>query len=252
MIKNELEKLGFTAEEVNAYVAALEIGGGFVSSIARKAGSHRVTTYNTLENLHKKGFMKKTKKRGVMFYYPVNPQIILNQIEDSYKVAKSIVPQLIDLQNTYAFKPTIQFFEGKEQLKEVFDDLLMSKTEVIGYTNYQISTELFPEHTKYYSKEVLYRNTKHRLLCPNNNFHREYITSELKDRMESGLLEIFAVNPTQFAFKNALYIYDDKVMTISFDRKEMMAVIIESKNNAETNRAIFNLAWLGATSFVAK
>ena len=42
------------------------------------------------------------------------------------------------------------------------------------------------------------------------------------------------------------------IATISFDKDELMGVIMESKSNAETNRSIFNLAWLGATSFVAK
>ncbi len=38
MITNELEKLGFSTEEVKSYIALLELGGGFVSSIAKKAG----------------------------------------------------------------------------------------------------------------------------------------------------------------------------------------------------------------------
>jgi sugar-specific transcriptional regulator TrmB len=251
MIKNELEQLGFTPEEINVYISLLEIGGGFVSSIARKAGAHRVTTYNTLENLEKKGFVRKTKRRNVKFYFSVNPQIILNQIEDNYNIAKKVVPELINLQNTYVFKPNIQFFEGKEQMKDVFDDLLRSETEVIGYTNFVAASELFPEYLDYYNKEVLKHGKKHRLLCPNDKFHVEYIEKFLKERIDAEILEIFAINPEQFEFKNAQYIYDNKVTTVSFDRNELMGVIIESPNNAETNRAIFNLAWLGATSFVA-
>lgn len=252
MIKNDLEKLGFTSEEVNVYVALLETGGGFVSTIAKKAYAHRVTTYNTLENLEKKGFVRKTKKRGITFYYPVNPRVILNQFEDTYNTAKSLIPQLITLQNSYTFKPTIQFFEGKSEIWEVMKDILSSKTEVIGYTNYKNAEELFPEYLQEYGKQAFEKKLKHRLLCPNDEFHNNYINEFLIDRIKVDLLEIFAVNPVQFAFKNAQYIYDSKVATISFDKDELMGVIIESKSNAETNRAIFNLAWLGATSFVAK
>lgn len=252
MIKNELEKLGFTPEEVNVYIALLEIGGGFVSSVARKAKTHRVTTYNTLHNLEKKGFVKKARKRGIQFFYGINPQIILNQIEEKYKTAKAIVPELINLQNVFSFKPKIQFFEGIEEIWNVFKDLLASRGEVIGYTNFQMAQELFADHLATYGKIVLRLKKKHRLLCPNDNFHKKYITEKLEERIEKNILEIFAVNPNQFPFKNALYIYDDKVATISFAKDELMAVIIESKDNAETSRAIFNLAWLGATSFVAK
>ena len=252
MITNDLEKLGFLPEEVDVYLALIEIGGGFVSTIAKKAGKHRVTTYNTLTNLESKGFVKKTKKRGIQFYYAVNPQIILNQIEDKYRTAKEIVPELLTLQNKYSFKPKIQFFEGKDEIQEIFKNLLSSKGEVIGYTNFEAAQRLFPKYLMAYNKTALKIKKKHRLLCPNDDFHRNFIPNHLHDRIENGILEIFAVNPVQFAFKNAHYIYDNQVATISFDEDELMGVIIESPDNAETNRAIFNLAWLGATSFVAK
>ncbi|MEK7547463.1 MAG: helix-turn-helix domain-containing protein, partial [Patescibacteria group bacterium] len=118
MITNDLEKLGFSPEEINAYVSLLELGGGFVSTVAKKASAHRVTTYNTLENLTKKGMVKVSKKKGFRYYYPVNPQVILNQAEEQYKTAKELVPELLNLQSTYHVKPKIQFFEG---IKEVSD-----------------------------------------------------------------------------------------------------------------------------------
>lgn len=252
MIKDELEKLGFTSEEADCYTALMETGGGFVSSIARKAHSHRVTTYNTLENLERKGLVRKMKKRGILFFYPVNPRFLLNQIEDQYKTAQSVVPELISLQNSFSFKPKMQLYEGKDGLWEIFKDMMGSQTEVVGYTNFKMASELFPDYLEVYGKEVLKLKLKHRLLCPNDDFHIAYIGEKLMDRINADILEIFAINPVQFAFKNAQYIYEDKVVTISFDRDELMGAILESKNNAETNRAIFNLAWLGATSFVAK
>jgi len=252
MIANDLEKLGFTPEEVSAYLAMLEIGGGFVSTIAKKAKAHRVTTYNTLENLQKKGYVRATKKSGIMFYYPVNPKVILNQIEEVYSTAKTLIPELIDLQNTSLFKPKIQFFEGKDGIKFIFNDILESKGEVLGYTNFQVAEPAMGEYLSEYNTRAFQLKKKHRLLCPNDNFHRNFIPKNLSQRLSSGLLEIFAVNPDQFIFKNLQYIYGDKVAMISIDHDEMIGVIIESKTNFETNRSIFNLAWLGATSFVAK
>jgi len=252
MITNDLEKLGFTPEEVKVYVALLETGGGFASTIARKASAHRVTTYNTLENLEKKGYVRVSKKAGIKFYYAVNPKVILNQIESTYNTAKTLIPELIDLQNTFSFKPKIQFFEGEEGVKIIFNDILDSEGEVLGYTNFQIAEEMMKNFLNEYSQKALKLKKKHRLLCPNDAFHKEFIPKNLKDRLESGILEIFAVNPTHFVFKNLQYIYGDKVAIVSMDKDEMIGVIIESKSNAETNRSIFNLAWLGATSFVAK
>lgn len=252
MVTNDLEKLGFSPEEVKVYIALLEIGGGFASSVARRAGAHRVTTYNTLDNLQKKGFVRTTKKGGIKFYYAENPKVILNQIEDSFNTAKILIPELIDLQNAYYFKPKIQFFEGLEGAKNVLKDVSECEGEVLGYTNFNVASEIFHDYLHEYSKTVLKLKKKHRLLCPNDEFNKNYIEKNLQERFKAGILEIFAVNPSQFPFKNAMYIYENKVATISLDKDEMMGVIIESPNNADTNRSIFNLAWLGATSFVAK
>jgi hypothetical protein len=163
-----------------------------------------------------------------------------------------LIPELIELQNTYYFKPKIQFFEGIDEVTNILKDLIESDGEVLGYTNFDVANEIFSDYLKEYSRSVLKLKKKHRLLCPNDSFNNNYILKNLQPRMDAGILEIFAVNPSQFPFKNAQYIYDDKVATISFDKNELMGVIIESPSNAETNRSIFNLAWLGATSFVAK
>lgn len=97
------------------YTALLGMGEGGASSIAKKAGSHRVTTYNTLENLEEKGFLQKTKKNGVLFYIPVDPQAILDRAEDNYRAAKGLVPELINLKNKHKFKPNVRFFRGKNE-----------------------------------------------------------------------------------------------------------------------------------------
>jgi len=252
MITNDLEKLGFTAEEVKAYIALLETGGGFASTIARKAQAHRVTTYNTLENLQKKGYVRVSKQAGIKFYYPVNPKVILNQIENTYNTAKTLIPELIDLQNTSSFKPKIQFFEGEEGIKDIFNDILDNEGEVLGYTNFQMAEEIMKSFLQEYNEKAFKLKKKHRLLCPNDEFHKTFIPKNLSERLNAGILEIFAVNPEQFSFKNMQYVYADKVATVSMDKDEKIGVIIESKTNAETNKSIFNLAWLGATSFVAK
>ena len=131
-------------------------------------------------------------------------------------------------------------------------DLLNSENEVLGFTNYQLAGHVFEEYLKDYYLRALKLGKKFRLLCPNDKFNSDYIETHLKDRVRAGMLEIFAVNPELFPVKNIQYIYDDKVATISLDSNEVIGVIIESASNAETSRSIFKLAWLGATSFVAR
>ena len=74
-----------------------------------------------------------------------------------------------------------------------------------------------------------------------------YKTEEAKE-----LVEILFINPEEFTFKNQILIYENKVATISLKEEELIGVLTESTTIADTQRVIYNLAWLGATSFVAR
>ena len=69
---------------------------------------------------------------------------------------------------------------------------------------------------------------------------------------QSSLLEILFVNPGEFPFKNDIAIYEDKVAIMSLSKDEIISILIENKNVADTMKAVFDLSWLGATSFIAR
>jgi len=50
------------------------------------------------------------------------------------------------------------------------------------------------------------------------------------------------VSPEKFDFTNEINIYDDKVAIISF-KNELIGMIIESTEIANSQRAIFNMCW---------
>ncbi len=71
------------------------------------------------------------------------------------------------------------------------------------------------------------------------------------------LREIRLVPAKDFDFQNEINIYDHKVAICSFDSglkgdKDMFGVIIESKEVAETQRQIFEMAWRFALTTTPK
>lgn len=65
-------------------------------------------------------------------------------------------------------------------------------------------------------------------------------------------LELLFINPQQFVLKNEVSIYENKVVMISLTPEENIGTLIESSIYVDTFKTIFNLSWLGATSFIAK
>ena len=69
MLTSDLEQLGLNKEEAKIYLAVLELGGSYVSVIAKKAKVHRVACYYTLEKLTKKrAFKQFFQKQHEVFF----------------------------------------------------------------------------------------------------------------------------------------------------------------------------------------
>ena len=71
-----------------------------------------------------------------MKYFSVeSPQILVNQMEEKFQKAKKLLPELLSITNTIAYKPKIQYYEGAQGIKNIFEATLKAKGEIVGYTN---------------------------------------------------------------------------------------------------------------------
>lgn len=252
MLKSELLSLGLTKPEVKIYLSLLELGGAVVSSVAKYAKLNRVTSYNTLSNLVNSGYVTVTQRKGVRFYVPESPTVLVSKLEEKYVVAQKVLPELLALQNSASFTPHIRYYEERENIAAIFGDMAQAKTDIRGYTNFQPLKELFPSVLKSFAKAMERKQMKSRFLAPFDNENKDCIKEYFSTLTEVGLMEIFTVNTKQFSFKNGVFFYDDKMAIISYDKKELLGVIIQSAVNTQTQKAMFDLAWLGATSFIVR
>lgn len=104
-----------------------------------------------------------------------------------------------------------------------------------------------PEQTiKYFGTEWVMKN-----IIETENFSQIKIrtiapqsTEDLSEINKYKNRKMRIISNPKIAFKNEVYIYDNKVATFSFD--EDFAFVIESKKVADTEKAIFDLAWESA------
>jgi len=248
----ELQQLGLTNEEAKVYLACLEIGGSPVSVIAKKAGVHRVSCYHTIENLIKKKLLSEYNKNNVKYYAPESPNQIQKLAEEKVNIAKGLIPQLSSIINTYGFKPKIRFYEGKDGIERVFSESLESKGEILSFSNLRIMLDLFPELFEEITQEKFSKKIKTRILSPNTLDNAKMLEKHLPKEYDKNLLEVLLVNKNQFLFENEILIFGNKVGIVSLKKEELLGLIVESPTFARSMKAVFDLAWLGATAFVAK
>ena len=107
-----LEKLGLYEDEALVYLALLELGKGYVSSIAKHAKVHRVTTYHTLDNLIKKGLVSFSEEHKTKVYRVENPEKLVKRQAEQLQIAERLLPDLKALMTIQPAKPSIRFIEG--------------------------------------------------------------------------------------------------------------------------------------------
>lgn len=251
MIIPDFELLGLSETEGKVYLALLELGGGYVSAIARRSNLPRVNCYHTLENLLKKGLVSFITKNKVRFFSAEPPQKLVNVLEEKTDYARSILPELLSLSNALAFKPKIKYFEGMEGVKNILDDTLNAKKEMLGYSNLEGASDLFGDYISTYAEQKMKKSLKTRIICPSSEQSFDYVKKYYPADFPPELIEILFVNPREFLFEHEILIYEDKVAVISLNKDELVGMIFESPVYARSQKAIFNLAWLGASSFIA-
>ena len=100
--------------------------------------------------------------------------------------------------------------------------------------------------------EKLTRGIKTRYLSPRTIESVQTIKRFLPKNYNQNLLEVLLVNKLQFPFENEILIFGNSVGIISLKPSEQLGLIVDSPTFSRTMTAIFDLAWLGATAFVAK
>lgn len=251
-LEQQIIDVGLTPQQTKVYLACLELGSGYASSIARRAGLARVNCYYALNQLRALGLVSATKRNEVLVFVPENPKKIVNIASRKLQAAEKLLPDLLAITNSLAYKPIIRFYEGREGVQTIYDDILTAKKEVLGYTNLKAAAELYPEFLKNHCAEKVRRKIKTRIISSNSKIGSKFPETFFPKNFDRNLLEIFFVNPVEFDFLNEIAIYNNKTAIISLDRREIFGILIESTTYTQTQKAIYNLAWLGATSFVAQ
>ncbi|MDD4989749.1 MAG: helix-turn-helix domain-containing protein [Candidatus Pacebacteria bacterium] len=246
--KKQLLEIGFTDKEAGVYLALLEMGVSTVSEISRKAGINRTTGYDILELLCAKGLVNALGEGKIKKYAAEDPQKMIalaqekfEQTQKEFEAVKKILPELQSVFSKTE-KPKVKFYEGRENIKQAFEDTLIAKESLIGYASADPMYESMPEFFPNYVKKRVARKISCRIIAPDTLESKKVASQDKTQLRESRLV------PTErFNLAVEINIYDNKVMIASW--KENLAILIESQKIADAQKKIFELAWEAAGKY---
>ncbi|MBI1813045.1 hypothetical protein HYR82_04705 [Candidatus Peregrinibacteria bacterium] len=240
-LQHIIESIGLPEKEASLYLAGLQLGSAPASSFAKAARLNRITTYHLLEQMVHAGQFTVVRKLRAKWYAPVSPESLAVEARKHVETFERVLPELRSLHGAQYRKPHVRFFEGWEGVRHVYDDTLTATTELLNFANSAAVRAFWPEYDLEYVALRVERGIRLRGIAPDDATGRR-VHGEDRKRLR----EIRLVPAKDFDFGNEINIYDYKVAICSFgtgSHEDVFGVIIESKEVAETQRQIFEMAW---------
>lgn len=242
-LEKQLARAGLSEGEAKVYMASLMAGPDTVMHLAQKARIKRPTCYVMIESLIKRGLMSSFTKGKKRYFSAEHPEKLFDLVltERTELAAREgtidkILPELISFFNLSETRPRVRFFEGKEGVRSIQRDILKSKPRSIySFVPLDPAHELFPPSSgDLREKMIKIKGLKMKTIYTSKK------GAKLPERTDAAHNKF--VDPDKFPFSTEVVIYNDKVAFLSF-KDEIIGVIIESKQIADTMRSIFELSW---------
>lgn len=249
---NELQNLGLSDKEARVYVASVQIGSAPMQKIAKLANVNRATTYVLVESLMKRGLMTSVTKGKKRYFQAEQPERLLEIIQKEKRellareeTVKELVPQLMNLHEAtqeVQGKPKVKFYEGKNGLLAVRDEILKNKEkEVYSLYNRDAILDVFTteEQGEFNDKRVGKKIKSHAIY-----------TSKDGDTAKDSKVEFIDfsfIDNKDYNSPIDITVFDDKVAITSLD-DPLMSVIIENEDIADSFKQLLGLVEKKATS----
>jgi len=232
-----LKEYGLSDNEVKVYLASLMLGTAKANEIAKKADLLRTTTYEVLKSLAEQGLVSYVIKSGVKYFEAAGPNKLIRILEDKKDKIATILPDLESLKKSVTEKPNLELYEGKAGLKTILDDIIKSKPKEL----LQLGSGKVFEILQFYFPHWIKRRVKNKIFARILQQKTEIIES-YRPRDKKELRELRYL-PKSFKINTHINIYSNKIAFLTLKEEEIIGVIIENKEIAETQRSLFEFLW---------
>jgi sugar-specific transcriptional regulator TrmB len=244
ILDQTLEKIGLNSKEAKVYLATLELGQAKVLEIAKKTEIKRPTVYLILDDLKKKGLVSEVPKGTKTIFIAENPEKLINELKSREEALKKVMPMLKTIYNIDKHKPQVKFYEGKEGIKQVYNEIHKAKTYIDFYGSIKGIKQEFPESFLKYD-EIKKMKIPVREIISDDPADKAYAHEIKKFGNPKHIVKIM---PKKMQTMIDSAIFDNKIAIISI-KKDYFGVLIESEEIAQSYRMLYELAWQSAHRF---
>jgi sugar-specific transcriptional regulator TrmB len=235
MYESVLQELGFSRNEAKVYLTLLKLGSTKTGALVKETGLHRVIVYDVLNSLIKKGFASYVKRGNWKYFQAVDPDELLNLLEERKRRIEGILPELKKLKKPAVENVKVEVYRGKEGLKTGLNDILKEGRDyyMIGYTGAarHLARHWFAHWQKRRAKMKLRRT----ILFP--DYMRGQDVTKYPITMKKFL-------PKGYFTPASTIIYGvDKILIFLPFTDDFLGIIIKSREVWESYKSEFDVLW---------
>lgn len=238
-----LKKLGLTEKQGQVYLAMLELGESGMTKIAKKANLKRPTVYLIIDELNILGLSSEIVKGKKKFYSAVHPKRLVEIAKFRADQADKILPELVAIQKS-DLKPKVRMLEGVAGARIAYQEafsLLNNKEEGLWLGNITFMVENFPELLAEYNVLIKKIRDPHiRELIYGGEKSKKWV-EDMQSKVPKNHYVKYWGQGENFGMTDQ-FIIGNKVINFSLG-KEIFVLITESKEIAQSQRALFEIIW---------
>lgn len=233
-IYRTLETIGLKKGEICVYLDLVMAGGSSVMDISKRTKIHRSNTYDLLEKLKEKGIVDEAIINEKKFYYPIEPEDLLDYHKQKEKELEKVIPLINKIKTIPLSERKISLSEGLNSFKNILNHLLDLKQPLYIYNLPKESAEIL----RGFFEEFNRRRIKRKILL--QIIFESKATSLIKK-----------INKIDLTYARYLPIENKKTTTIICGDKTIIAIwetpittiIITNDLIAKSHKEIFNKMW---------
>lgn len=236
-LESVLRDYGLSEKQAKIYLACLELGSASVQKISKKSGVARSTAYEILEDLEKLALVSKFQREKITNYNAESPRQLIHMISSRLETLKDALPQFDAIYGDARVRPTVRFFQGKEGMKLILEEILDDDPKEIR--SFSSADDLFVTLEKEFPNFVKMR-IKKKILA--KVILRD--TSKAKERAQLGPQELREVRilPAHYEFHATKFIWSKKIAILAYP-SDLVSLIVESEHITNMEREIFDIIW---------
>ena len=245
------EELDLNPIESRALLANLEIGPAVASDIAQKAGLNRVTGYEALKRLSKKGLVRVMAKKNhpVKYFIPADISDIEQKLERkkmslemSLENLSTLKPELSPLFVFSQQKPQVLFYEGIDGIKEaIYDTIRQKPQELLAFSNSENFNDVYGlDFLEEYWAKRKSAGIIAKGIIPKTSKAVQFYNAD-RNRQDMRIVKYVPIE--WYKFSDEIDTYGGNVAISSLQPGNEHTVIIRSKSISAAVATLFNMVW---------